>query len=116
VKKDDIPVRNQGKPADLDLSDPKRVVFLVYNGADFVDVKEIFQSDMFTCVCVHLPIEVCVKWELSVTLQRTSENLQRCSLLLAANGIDPVAVLEPEDAEMEAPEETGTAASTNDSV
>jgi hypothetical protein len=56
-------------PDGVKISSVNKIVFFVYNGADFVDLKNSFKSDKFTAIVVHLPILFCVNWEKDVQLQ-----------------------------------------------
>ena len=56
-------------PDGVQISSDNKIVFFVYNGADFVDLKNSFKSDKFTAIVVHLPILFCVNWEKDVQLQ-----------------------------------------------
>ena len=51
-----------GLPDDVDLDRQPKIVFFVFNGMDFTDVKHKFRSDDFTGICVHLPMRVCTTW------------------------------------------------------
>ena len=51
------------------ISSVNEIVLFVYNGADFVDLKNSFKSDKCTAIVVHLPILFCVNWVKDVQLQ-----------------------------------------------
>ena len=55
-------LRIVGLPVDVDLDSPSNIVFFVFNGMDFTDVKHKFSSDVFTGICVHLPMRMCTTW------------------------------------------------------
>jgi Skp family chaperone for outer membrane proteins len=48
----------------------------VYNGADFVDTKNNFKSDIFQAVVVHLPMKFCVSWRKDVELKASEKKIQ----------------------------------------
>lgn len=55
-------LRVVGLPDDVDLDNPSKVVFFVYNGCDFNIVSSQFKSSAFTAICVHFPLLMCVSW------------------------------------------------------
>ena len=63
-------------PDGVQISSVNKIVFFVYNGADFVDLKNSFKSDKFTAIVVHLPIAFCINWEKDVQLQAKDKEIQ----------------------------------------
>jgi prefoldin subunit 5 len=56
-------------PDGVQINKVEKVVFFVYNGADFVNLKSNFKSDIFQAVVVHLPMKFCVSWKKDVEIQ-----------------------------------------------
>ena len=63
-------------PVGVQINKVEKVVFFVYNGADFVDLKNSFKSDKFQAVVVHLPMKFCVSWRKDVELKADEKKIQ----------------------------------------
>jgi hypothetical protein len=63
-------------PVGVQINKVEKVVFFVYNGADFVYLKNNFKSDKFQAVVVHLPMKFCVSWRKDVELKATEKKIQ----------------------------------------
>jgi hypothetical protein len=63
-------------PEGVHINSVNKIVIFVYNGADFVDLKNNFKSDKFTAIVVHLPMTFCISWEKDVLLQAKDKEVQ----------------------------------------
>jgi Skp family chaperone for outer membrane proteins len=63
-------------PVGVQINKVEKVVFFVYNGADFVDLKNNFKSENFQAVVVHLPMKFCLSWRIDVELKATEKKIQ----------------------------------------
>ena len=69
-------------PQGVQINKVNKVVFFVYNGADYVDLKRKFKSEKFHAIVVHLPFEFCLSWETDVELKKMRNALEENEILL----------------------------------
>ena len=63
-------------PDGVQINKVEKVVFFVYNGADFVNLKNNFKSYKFQAVVVHLPRKFCVSWKKDLEHKAYEEKIQ----------------------------------------
>ena len=67
------------KETDIDIGAGAYVLF-VYNGADFLDISESFQSLSFESLVVYLPLETCMTWSKSVEVEKAKVEAEKANV------------------------------------